>query len=299
MTQIRQSTEDLLAEAKGFDSWDGSKSFEFLISGQDRAIAAVRAAGTSIVSAAEAMATRLKAGGTLYYAGAGSSIRIGVLDGSELHSTFGWPPDKLGLLIAGGMNALTKTMDAAEDDMAAGTAAAAVCKAADVLVAIAASGRTPYTIAAARQARANGCLVIAIANNRNSPLLDASDVPVLLESGAEVISGSTRLAAGTAQKAALNIISSMAFIRLGAVYDGQMVNVIASNSKLRSRARQIVTTITGCDESEAAAALQTANWAIKPAVLLCSGAPDIGSARLLLSDSDDNLRLALSRLRAT
>lgn len=299
MTHFRQQTEQLLADAVGFDMWENDKTFDFIVSGQERAIAAVRAARASIITAAEAMATRLRAGGKLYYAGAGSSIRIGALDGSELHSTFGWPEENLGFLIAGGLSALTLTKDDAEDDASAGAEAASVCAEKDVLIAIAASGRTPYTIGAAGQAKANGCLVIALANNRGSHLLETCDIPILLESGAEAISGSTRLAAGTAQKATLNLLSTLTFTMLGCVHNGQMVNVIASNSKLRQRANQIVATIAGCKECEAAAALELANGSIKVAVLKCSGAPSLASAHQLLRDNGGNLRLALSRIHLT
>ncbi len=293
------TTESSLPDLTGFDTWSDLKILQALLAGQRRALDAVERAVPAIARAANLVADRLGTGGRLFYAGAGTSIRVGVQDGTELPATFGLPEDKLEYLIAGGRAAMFETLADAEDDMDAGQSAAQACAAQDVLIAIAASGRTPYTIAAAEQARANGCAVIAVVNNSNAPLAKAADVEVLIETGPEVISGSTRLAAGTAQKATLNLISSLAFTRLGAVHDGLMVNVQAGNSKLVARSRTIVMKIASVDADAANAALKLTHNNIKPAILLCKGVSNLAAAQKLLTDNKGNLRQALSKLPAS
>ena len=190
-----------------------------------------------------------------------------------------------------------ETLADAEDDEMAGRSAAATCSAADVLVAVAASGKTPYTCAAAREAGSRGTPVIAVVNNPGSPLAKLADVEVLLQSGPEVISGSTRMGAGTAQKAALNLMSTLAHTRLGAVYDGLMVNVQAGNSKLQARAAGIVSKITGAPQGLAETALQAAEGSVKLAVLLASARIDPATGKNILTASHGNLRLALASLK--
>lgn len=288
------STEDKSEAYKNLDTWADADILSALLDGQERAISAVRTAIPQISKAADALARNLKNDGCLYYAGAGTSIRIGVQDGSELPATFGMADDKIGYLIAGGSAAIFETLADAEDNADEGTKAASMLKPNDTLIAIAASGATPYTIAAAIRAKKNGATVIAVANNSSSFLAAAADFEILLDTGAEVIAGSTRMAAGTAQKAALNLISTLAHIKLGAVYDGMMVNVQAGNLKLQKRARSIVSLITGASEATATAALKTAKGELKLAALLCSGAETIEVARRKLFEADGNLRLALN-----
>jgi N-acetylmuramic acid 6-phosphate etherase len=290
------STESNLPDLAGFDTWDSHRILSELLAGQRRALDAVERALPCIADAAAVVAARVGAGGRMFYAGAGTSIRVGVQDGTELPATFGMPEDKLGYLIAGERAAMFETLAEAEDSAENGSAAAEACTAKDVLIAIAASGRTPYTIAAAQTARGNGCAVIAVVNNAGSTLGKAADIEVLIETGPEVISGSTRLGAGTAQKATLNLISSLAFTRLGAVHDGLMVNVQAGNSKLVQRAHGIVKKITAAPDQRIADALLISTNQIKPAVLLCMGAVDYAAAQKLLADTNGNLRLALSKL---
>lgn len=295
MSSEKTGTEAAGAYA-GIDTWPDARILEALAEGQERAIAAVRLAIPDISRAASVIAQRLKAGGRLAYAGAGTSIRIAVQDGSELPATFGMVEDRLLYLIAGGRDAMFETLADAEDDEADGAAQADACGAGDVLVAVAASGATPFTVAAARRARQKDCFVIAVVNNPASRLAAAADLEVLLSSGPEVIAGSTRLGAGTAQKAALNLLSTLTHIRLGAVHDGLMVNVQTGNAKLKRRAASIVAAIAGVDETHAAAALDAAGGKVKPAVLFCAGATDHAAAQKILDDADGNLRLALSRL---
>jgi N-acetylmuramic acid 6-phosphate etherase len=291
------ATEQHLAGLEGFDAWQNERILASLVAGQHRAVAAVERAIPSLASAADAMVARLQQGGTLFYAGAGTSIRVAVQDGSELPATFGFPEQRIRYLIAGGRAAMFDTMADAEDDAEQGAVDAMACGAQDCLVAVAASGRTPYTIAVAKAARANGCLVIAVVNNAGSALAAAADIEVLLESGPEVISGSTRLGAGTAQKAALNLLSTLINTRLGAVHDGYMVNVEAGNKKLVQRAASIVSEVAGTTQEEARIALEKSKGLVKPAVLLLSGAPDFHTAQRILTDAQNSLRLALARLK--
>ncbi len=299
MNMQTKQTEAMADSFRGLDTWDDAQILGALAGGQERAIAAVKAASGSISQAATAIAARLTAGGKLVYAGAGTSIRVGVQDGSELPATFGMREDKIVYLIAGGRAAMFDTLADAEDDAAEGARAASVCTEGDALIAIAASGTTPYTVAVAKRARENGTFVVCVVNNRNSPLGAAADVEILLESGPEVIAGSTRMGAGTAQKAALNLLSTLTHIKLGAVHDGMMVNVQADNLKLKRRAIGIVARIAGTDENRAAKALDAAGGAVKPAVLICAGAGGAAEAKKLLAQTNGNLRLALARILAS
>ena len=296
MHSANARTEHSLPDLQEFDTWGNTRILTTLLAGQRRALDAVERAIPALSLAADIIAPRIASGGTLFYAGAGTSIRVAVQDGSELPATFGMREEQLGYLIAGGRAAMFDTLADAEDDSDAGHEAAKVCKAGDVLIAVAASGRTPYTIAAAQTAKSSGCAVIAVVNNSNSPLAAAADLVVLLESGPEVISGSTRMGAGTAQKAALNLLSTLVHTRLGAVHDGLMVNVQAGNAKLQQRAAAIVQKISGADLATAHQRLAEASGSVKLATLLCQGAGDIAAAQKILSASDGNLRLALSKL---
>lgn len=282
----------------GIDLWDDAAALDALVGGQERAVAAVRAAIPALSAAAQAIAPRLKTGGRLIYAGAGSSASIAAQDGSELPGTFGFPRERIVFLIAGGPAALLDIDGAAEDDMAAGEADAAALGdvAGDAVVAVSASGATPYTLAAARRAKAGGALVVGVANNPRAPLLALADRAVLLETGPEVVAGSTRMGAGTAQKCALGALSTLVAIRLGHVHDGMMVSVKADNAKLVARARRIVSRIAGVAESEAETALAAAGGEVKVAALACAGAGSAAQARSLLAEADGHLRTALERL---
>jgi N-acetylmuramic acid 6-phosphate etherase len=301
MNAASLQTEYGSAEFTGIDTWDDLAILSALVEGQRRSVYAVRKALPMIAIAADATAKRLAAGGRLIYAGAGTSIRIAVQDGSELPATFGMVEDKLVYLIAGGRTAMFETLAGAEDDAAEGSnaVAAAQCTPGDVLIAVAASGTTPYTVAAAKRARELGALVIAVVNNPATPLASAAEHAIFLDTGPEVIAGSTRMGAGTAQKAALNLLSTLAHIKLGAVHDGMMVAVKADNLKLKTRARGIVARITGAGEDKAAAALEATRGDVKPAVLICAGAKSPAAARELLAATQGNLRRALARIAAS
>jgi N-acetylmuramic acid 6-phosphate etherase len=226
---------------------------------------------------------RLKEGGRLVYVGAGTSGRLAVQDGAELAPTFGWPAERLVLLLAGGEAALSRAVEGAEDDADAATALIRRHElgTADALIAVAASGATPFTVAALREARRCGALTVGIANNRGAPLLREADCPVWLDTGPEAIAGSTRMKAGTAQRAALTLLSSAVMIRLGQVYQGLMVGMRPSNAKLARRGEAILMGLSGADRAAVRAALDRAGGDIKTALLLLEGCePDEAAAIL-------------------
>ena len=264
---------------------------------QAQAVAAVRPAFAALALAAGAAAQAIAGGHRVIYAGAGSSGLMALSDCLELAGTFGIAPERTPMLLAGGAGGLLQMTGAAEDDPALARAdlARVAPRAGDVMLAVSASGSTPYTLAVATGARARGAFVVGIANVAGSPVLAAADLAVLIETGAEVIAGSTRLAAATAQKVALNMISVLAGIALGHVHDGMMVNVIADNAKLVDRAARIVATVAGTDVAAAKAALATAGGAVKPAVLIARGA-DLARARDMLARTKGHLGPALAEL---
>lgn len=264
---------------------------------QAQAVAAVRPAFAALALAAGAAAQAIAGGHRVIYAGAGSSGLMALSDCLELAGTFGIAPERTPMLLAGGAGGLLQMTGAAEDDPALARAdlARVAPRAGDVMLAVSASGSTPYTLAVATGARARGAFVVGIANVAGSPVLAAADLAVLIETGAEVIAGSTRLAAATAQKVALNMISVLAGIALGHVHDGMMVNLIADNAKLVDRAARIVATVAGTDVAAAKAALATAGGAVKPAVLIARGA-DLARARDMLARTKGHLGPALAEL---
>jgi N-acetylmuramic acid 6-phosphate etherase len=276
------------------DAWPSADILDALLEGQMAAVAAVRPALPALAAAADAAADRLRNGGRLAYAGAGTSGRIGVQDGAELAPTFAWPRDRLVFLLAGGETALMQAVENAEDrdDQARKDVAAAGIGALDVVLGLAASGATPYTLACLRSAREAGALTIAVANSPGAPLLAAADHAVLIETGAEPIAGSTRMKAGTAQKVALNLFSTLLMTRLGRVYQGQMVDMAASNHKLRARAVRMLQGLTGCTPGAGSAALAQSEGSVKAAVLILRGLSR-AEARALLVQHSGQLRPAL------
>jgi N-acetylmuramic acid 6-phosphate etherase len=292
------TTEAISARYRGIDNWPGEAILAAFSDGQENAVRAVRSAHSAIVAAAEAIADRSGPSGCIVYAGAGSSGLIAALDGMELGGTFGWPDDRVALVLANGPMLKPGIAGGAEDDPSAARAEIARLKLRheDSVIAVAASGATPFTVAAAEAARAAGALTIGVANNAGSPLTAAVDFPIVVETGAEVIVGSTRMNAGTAQKAVLNMLSTLTMIRLGAIYDGMMVELRVENAKLEKRARTTVMHIAGCSEPQAAAALVRADKSVKAAVLVALGV-EPGEADRKLVAAGGNLRRALERLR--
>jgi N-acetylmuramic acid 6-phosphate etherase len=284
----------------GIDLWELSDVLDGMIEGQFAAVAAVRAARGAIEDAVHGMEVRLAEGGRLIYAGAGTSGRLAVQDGAELMPTFNWPPERLVLLIAGGEEALLHAVEGAEDQIehAHEEIARHGVAADDVLIAAAASGTTPFTLACLRSAKAAGALTVGIANNPGTPLLTESDHPILLDSGPEPIAGSTRMKAGTAQRIAMNLLSSVLMIRMGRVYEGLMVDVQASNKKLEKRSEAMLRHLTGRSGEEARMALANAEGSVKLAVLLLHGCrPE--EAKALLDRNGGRLRSALGELRVS
>ena len=290
-------TERLSPRYAGIDLWEPEDLFEGLLEGQFSAVAAVRGARLQILRAALATEERLRTAGRLIYAGAGTSARLAVQDGAELMPTFGWPADRILLLIAGGHEALLRSMEGAEDQVeyAAQLVRDHRIGAEDVLVAVAASGTTPFTLACLRQAKAARALTIGIANNQDTPLLREAACPILLDTGPEPIAGSTRMKAGTSQRVALLVLSSFVMIRLGHVYGGLMIDVQASNEKLARRTEAILQQLTDRPPDEVRDALARAKGSIKTAVLLLQGCEPVEASSILAS-TNGRLREALAIL---
>ena len=291
------STERSSPRYSSIDVWDAEDIAETIVESQFAAVAAVYAVREQIASAAVAMQARLQDRGRLIYAGAGTSGRLAVQDGAELAPTFGWPDDRLLLIIAGGEEALLRSVEGAEDDAEGGTRLIAqhAVTAQDVLIAVAASGATRFTLACLREAKRCGALTLGIANNGASPILDEADHPIFLDTGSEPIAGSTRLKAGTAQKVALNTLSTLLMTLLGKVYRGLMVDVRAVNEKLVKRSEDMLIQLTGRSRDDVRNALSRANGSVKIAVILLHGC-DLESAKQLLSAARGRLGAALDRL---
>jgi N-acetylmuramic acid 6-phosphate etherase len=281
----------------GIDLWDPLDALDAMIEGQFAAVAAVRAARPALARAALAMETRLRDGGRLVYAGAGTSGRLAVQDGAELMPTFSWPRDRLLLFIAGGEGAMVQAAEGAEDEIehALELVRRHGIAGKDVLIAVAASGTTPFTLACLRQAKRSGALTIGVANNNGTPLLDEAEYPIWLETGPEPIAGSTRMNAGTAQRITLSLLSSLVMIRLGRVYAGLMVDVQASNAKLMERQENMLLHLTGRDSKAVRTALRRARGSVKLAVLLLEGC-DMDEAERVLDRSGGQLRTAIASL---
>ena len=294
-------TEALHRNAEGLDIQAPEAILVSLADAQIEAAKAVHNAIPAIARAAEIIASRLNGGGKLAYAAAGSSGLMALADALELPGTFGIQRDRIAILIAGGDEAFKTLAGGPEDDTE--EAAAAVAKAGigagDCLIALSASGTTPYAVRAIEDARRRGAATIGIANNRDSALLRQAETAILLETPPEVIAGSTRMGAGTAQKIALNMLSTLTAVHLGHVHDGYMVNLMADNIKLRDRAARIVAAISGRDRDEAAWLLEKSGGAVKTAILLAAGADSADAAEKLLEGTGQKLRPALSAIEGS
>ncbi|WP_424889687.1 N-acetylmuramic acid 6-phosphate etherase [Streptomyces sp. XH2] len=271
-----------------------------IMNGEDAGVAAAVAAQLpEIAAAVDATAARMARGGRLVYAGAGTAGRLGVLDASECPPTFNTDPSQVTGVIAGGAAALVTAVEGAEDskELAAGDLAALGVGPADTVVGISASGRTPYAVGAVEHARAAGALTIGVACNAGSALGRAAEHAIEVVVGPELLTGSTRLKAGTAQKLVLNMLSTITMIRLGKTYGNLMVDVRASNEKLRARSRHIVALATGAGERETEAALAETGGEVKDAILVVLGGVDGRTAARLLDESGGHLRSALRAAR--
>jgi N-acetylmuramic acid 6-phosphate etherase len=260
------------------------------------AVEAVRAAAPRIAAAITAALPRIDAGGRLVYVGAGTSGRLGVLDSVELYPTFSWPHGRAVALLAGGRDAMFVAVEGAEDDLDQGAADIRGVDVGpnDVVLALAASGGTPYVLGALRAARAAGALTIGFANNPDAPVAGEAEIGITLDTGPEAISGSTRLKAGTSQKIALNTFSSALMVRLNKVYGNLMVDLKATNAKLVQRAIHLTAFATGADDATARAVLEQCDFHVKVAIVALSRNIPVEQARALLETARDSVRDALA-----
>lgn len=293
------STEGMSARFADLDLWSTGEAVQAMLEGQLSAAAAVQSQAGAIAKAADAAAARLRAPmGRLIYVGAGTSGRIAVQDVVELGPTYNWGGERTAYLIAGGADALISSVEGAEDDAPAGESAMRKIAPtpSDVVVGVAASGTTPYTVAAVRAALAGGALTVGFASNGGTPLLQMAAHPIFLDTGDEVVAGSTRMKAGTAQKIALNLFSSAVMLRLGRVYKNLMIDMRISNDKLRRRAVEIICAAAQVGNPTAEDAFQRADGDIKQATLIALGwTPE--QAAGALSAAAGNLRVAIRQVK--
>lgn len=258
------------------------------------AVDAVVAAGPQLATAVDEISARLRAGGRLHYVGAGTSGRLGFLDASEMPPTFGTDPSLVCGHIAGGIGALTRAVEGAEDDAEAGAREMRDhIRPADAVVGVSASGGAPYVLGALAAAREIGAWTLGIANSPAAPLVRAGDLGIVLETGPEPLTGSTRLKAGSAQKILLNTLSTAVMVRLGKVHDNLMVDVVATNIKLRHRAMRLVMQLARTSEEQARDLLQAAGGSVKVAVVMAAKRTDASRARALLQANEGSLRESL------
>lgn len=290
-------TEQLHRDAIGLDARPLRDVATLLAQSQADAASAPLNAVDRICDGALAMAETLRAGGILRYLAAGSSGLMAAADALELGGTFSIPTAQIRIHMAGGLPSGAEMPGDVEDISDTLADELADLSAKDTLIAVSASGTTPYTVSAARIARAKGVAVIGIANNPDTDLLQLSDHPILLSTSPELISGSTRMGAGTAQKIALNMLSTLMATELGHIQDGMMINLRADNEKLRIRAKGIVCQLTGVEPEQAATALSAADGNLKCAALVAAGVKTSQEAQAMLRDTNDHLRPALERLK--
>lgn len=289
-------TEQPHPDHPGLDGYDTPALLAAFVDDQARAAEAVRAALPALQQAVDAAVPRLRRGGRIVTVGAGTSGRLGVLDSVELGPTFDWPRERAPALLAGGEGAMFVAVEGAEDSAPRGAEDVLALKptADDVVIALAASGSTPYALGAVDAARTAGAFTIGIANNPGAALLAAAHLGVLLDTGPEVISGSTRLKAGTAQKIALNTFSSACMVRLQKVYGNLMVDLRPTNAKLRRRAVRLAALASGADDAAAQQALVEAGWRVKTAIVALRSGVSAHEAQGLLDAVDGSVRAALA-----
>jgi N-acetylmuramic acid 6-phosphate etherase len=295
MTPPPLRTEQPHPDHTGLDTYDTARLVDAFAADQAHAAAAVRAAGAQLALAVDLAVPRLQAGGRIIYVGAGTSGRLGLLDSVELNPTFSWPAERSPALLAGGASALYKAVEGAEDNKAQGAADIHALQptAQDVVLLLAASGTTPYALGAAEAARTAGALTVGIACNPGTPLPAACEVGVVLDTGPEVISGSTRLKAGTAQKIALNTFSSAVMVRLHKVYGNLMVDLRATNAKLVQRALQLTVRATCAEEADARAALAACGSRVKVAIVMLKAGVGADEASRRLDAAQGSVHQAL------
>jgi N-acetylmuramic acid 6-phosphate etherase len=293
----RKTTEERNPAAAEIDRLPTIEMLRVMNNEDAKVAAAVGRELPRIGAAVDAIAERLERGGRLIYVGAGSSGRLGMLDASGCAPTFGVPPGMVTGLIAGGDRALREPVEEAEDSEEAGHSDLALLAVmgCDAVVGLSASGSAPYVLGAMAEARARGSLTVGLACNRGAPLEEMVDIAITPLVGPEVIAGSTRLKAGTAQKMVLNMLSTGTMIRLGKTYGDLMVDLQASNRKLRERARRIVAEAAGLREPEAAEWLERCDGEVKTAIVCCLAGVTPEEARMGLQAGRGRLRDVLSR----
>jgi N-acetylmuramic acid 6-phosphate etherase len=277
------------------DQYSTSELVNTLVDDQFGAVEAVRAAAPCISAAVTAALPRIQADGRIIYVGAGTSGRLGVLDSVELYPTFSWPRERAVALLAGGPGAMFVAVEGAEDDAVQGARDLVDVDVDenDVVLLLAASGATPYVLGALRAARAAGALTIGLANNPQAPVVLEAEIGITLDTGSEIISGSTRLKAGTAQKIALNTFSSALMVRLNKVHGNLMVDLKATNAKLVLRAVSLTRFATGADDATARAVLEQCDFHVKVAIVALTKKISVDGARALLDAAQGSVRLAL------
>ncbi len=295
---MKRKTESLNPRSKGIDGKPVEEVLRIMNSEDEKIPGVVEGQIPRIAEAVEAVVAAVRGGGRLFLVGAGTSGRIGVMEAAEIPPTFGLPQERIQAVMAGGPEAVFRSIEGAEDDEGAGGAALAKRNigAGDVLVALTASGGTPFILGAMKRAREAGAKTIVVTCNPGAEASEAADVSIVLEVGPELVAGSTRLKAGTAQKMALNMITTAAMARLGLVYDGHMVGVQPTNLKLMRRAEGMVSEIAGVGAAEAGEALREAGGDVRAAVLIASGLTR-EEAEEALHRSGGSLRRAMEGLR--
>ena len=293
-------TEALHPKSAGLDVKPLEEVVALLWQDQLEAVKVVEEALRQIAAAAKLFAQTLRKEGRVFYVGAGTSGRLGVLDAVELPPTFSIDPTRVQTILAGGERAFTQALEEGEDDYEAGREAvrARGVTSSDLVIGISASGSTPFVLGAISEAHSRGAKTVGITSNSGSPLESVVDLPIVVPTGPELVAGSTRLKAGTAQKVVLNLISTAAMIALGKVYEGLMVEVKATNEKLRKRAARIVARLTEAPPERVKEALAEAGWQVKPTVLMLKGDISHQEAEELLKECDGSLRAALGKIEA-
>jgi N-acetylmuramic acid 6-phosphate etherase len=295
---VKGSTEDRNPLSVGIDGKPVEGILRIINREDQRVPGVVAIQIPAIARAVEAVAEAIRGGGRVFFVGAGTSGRLGVIEAAELPPTFGVSPDLFRAIIAGGPEAVFGSVEAAEDDEAAGAEAlrSSGFSGGDVLVALSASGRTPFTVGALREARRRGARTVSVTSSQGAPINELADVPIVVETGPEIVAGSTRMKAGTAQKLVLNMLTTAAMIRLGMVHDGYMIGVQPTSRKLRRRAVGIVGGVADVSPEEAEEALDGAGGDLKAAVLMAKTGVNLEEAKRVLGEAGGILRLALEKM---
>jgi len=292
--RVASPTEARNPRTAGIDELDTLDLVRALHAEDARVPPAVAAVLPRLAEAVDLIVATLRADGRVHYFGAGSSGRFGVLDAAEVPPTYGLPADRFVAHLAGGQRAMTSAVESIEDSASAGALAAAEMSAADVAIGLTASGRTPYVAGALSAARIAGAATVLVSGNPEAPLAAYADIHIAADTGPEAVMGSTRMKAGTAQKVVLHTLSTAAMIRLGRTYSNLMVDVVATNAKLRGRVLAILVAATGVDEETGGRVLTEAGGDLKTAIIAVLSGVDTVTARVRLDEAGGHVRRALA-----